>query len=440
MRRRPANRRAPALHPPPADPNPERTAMLSNPTRDIVKQTIPILRENGEALTRHFYQRMFTHDPQVKAFFNPAHQHAGTQQKALAAAILAYAEHIDDPSALEGAIDLIAHKHVSLGIQPEHYPIVGRHLLGSIQELLGDAATDEILEAWAEAYNRLAEVCIQREAELYREHERRHGWTGFRTFRIDRIVEQSELIRSFHLKPVDGQPLAPFAPGQYLTVRFTTPDGNTTMRNYSLSAAPHPEHYRISVKRELAPHTDAPAGFVSHVLHHEMAEGDEVEVGPPSGNFTLDLDAPTDRPLVLLSGGVGITPLLAMLHTAVAEQPDRSIVFIHGALNSATHAHREEVVEVAANHDNVKVHFRYSDPTDGDLDQGRCHSTGFVDAALIRSLLRGEEGEFYFCGPKPFMVAVNQALDELAVPAAQRHYEFFGPAQELKPATCPVYG
>lgn len=413
--------------------------MLSDQTRHIIKQTIPILRANGEALTRHFYQRMFTHDPQVKAFFNPAHQKAGTQQKALAAAILAYAEHIDDPSALEDAIDLIAHKHVSLGIQPEHYPIVGKHLLGSIRELLGDAATDEVLNAWGEAYNLLADVCIQREAELYREHEAQHGWTGFRRFRIDRIVEQSDVIRSFDLKPVDGQPLAPFAPGQYLTVRFPTPDGNTTMRNYSLSAAPHPDYYRISVKREPAPHEDAPAGFVSHVLHHEVAEGEVVEVGPPSGNFTLDLDQPADRPLVLLSGGVGITPLLAMLHAAVADPSDRPILFIHTALNSATHAHRAEVAEIAAAHENVKVHTRYSDPAPDDLARGHCDSTGFVDADLIRSLLPEADGAFYFCGPKPFMVAVTEALDELAIPAAQRHYEFFGPAQGLQSAPCPVH-
>jgi len=412
--------------------------MLSDQTRETIKQTIPILRENGEALTRHFYQRMFDQDPEVKAFFNPAHQQAGTQQKALAAAILAYAEHIDDPTALADAIDLIAHKHASLGIQPEHYPIVGKHLLGSIKELLGDAATDQVINAWGEAYNLLADVCIQREAELYREHEAKHGWTGFRKFRIDRIDPQSDVIRSFYLKPVDGEPLAPFAPGQYITVRFATPYGNTTTRNYSLSAAPDPEHYRISVKREPAPNDQAPVGFVSNVLHHELTEGDELEVGPPSGNFTLDLDQPTDRPLVLLSGGVGITPLLAMLHTAAREQINRPIVFIHGALKSNTHAHRQEVAELAARHGNVQTHVRYSEPADGDLEQGRCDSTGFIDADLIRSMLPQGDGVFYFCGPKPFMTAVQEALDELAVPATDRHHEFFGPAQDL--AACPAHG
>lgn len=408
--------------------------MLSDQTRAVVKQTIPILRENGEDLTRYFYQRMFTHDPQVKAFFNPAHQQTGTQQRALAAAVLAYAEHIDEPAALADAIDLIAHKHASLGIQPEHYPIVGRHLLSSIKELLGDAATDDILEGWGEAYSLLADVCIQREAELYREHETKHGWTGFRKFRIDRIVRQSDVIRSFYLKPIDGEPLAPFAPGQYITVRFATPDGNTTMRNYSLSAAPDPAHYRISVKREPAPHDQAPVGFASKVLHYELTEGGELEVGPPSGNFTLDLDQPTTRPLVLLSGGVGITPLLAMLHTAARAQRDRPIVFIHGALDSTTHAHREEVAEIAAKYDNVTTHVRYSYPADGDLQQRRCDSIGFIDSDLIRSMLPTDDGEYYFCGPKPFMAAVQRALNELAVPAEQRHYEFFGPAQDLETA------
>ena len=181
---------------------------------------------------------------------------------------------------------------------------------------------------------------------------------------------------------------------------------------------------------------------MSNVLHHELTEGDEVEVGPPSGNFTLDLNQPTTRPLVLLSGGVGITPLLAMLHAAVNEQPDRPIVFIHGALNSTTHAHREEVAEVAAEHHQVTTHVRYSNPVADDLPEGRCDSTGFIDADLIRSTLsEGGDGEgaFYFCGPKPFMVAVQQALDELAVPEGQRHFEFFGPAQDLK-AACPARG
>jgi len=413
--------------------------MLTEQTRAVIKQTVPILKENGEALTRHFYQRMFTQDPQVKAFFNPAHQHAGTQQRALAAAVLAYAEHIDDPSALASAIDLIAHKHVSLGVEPEHYPIVGKHLLGSIKELLGDAATDDIINAWGEAYALLADVCIQREKQLYDDHRDRHGWTGFRDFTIERIEEESQLIRSFYLKPADGKPLADFLPGQYITVRFPREDTVTTMRNYSLSGPPNPDYYRISVKREPAPSPDAPAGYVSHYLHEQVAVGDTIKLAPPSGNFTLDPQDTADQPLVLLAGGVGITPLLAMLHASLKATPDRPVALFQAARNSAVHAFPKEVRQLADQHKALTVHFRYSDPLDDDVQAGRCHSTGLADADLIRALTPDPaKAQYYYCGPKPFMDTVHAALDQIGVPATNRHYEFFGPAQTLKAGTCPV--
>lgn len=410
--------------------------MLSPATRDVVKQTIPILRENGEALTRHFYQRMFTHDPAVRAYFNPAHQHAGTQQKALASAILAYAENIDDPSALAEAIDLIAHKHASLGVQPEHYPIVGKHLLGSIKELLGDAATDDIITAWGEAYNFLADVCIQREAELYGDHEREHGWTGFREFVIDRTARESDVITSLYLKPTDRKPLEPFKAGQYLTIRVALPDGGTTMRNYSLSCKSTPEHYRISVKREGAVQPGSPPGYVSHEIHERMAEGDTLEIGPPCGNFVLDGDAEARRPLALVSGGVGITPMLAMFHEAVERWPDREIVFVHGAVNSQVHAFSDEVRGNASSHGNTRVHFRYSEPLEDDVSERRCDSVGIPDAALLRSLVsRPGEAEYYFCGPMAFMSHFGRALDELQVSVECRRHEYFGPAQAADPVS-----
>jgi nitric oxide dioxygenase len=407
--------------------------MLSSETRAIVQKTVPTLRENGEALTRHFYRRMFTYDPAVKAYFNPAHQHAGTQQKALASAILAYAENIEDPSALAQAIDLIAHKHASLGVQPEHYPIVGKHLLGSIKELLGDAATDDIITAWGEAYNFLADVCIQREAELYGDHEREHGWTGFREFIIDRTARESDVITSLYLKPTDRKPLEPFMAGQYLTVRVALPDGGTTMRNYSLSCKSTPKHYRISVKRERAADPGVPPGYVSHQIHERMTEGDTLEVGPPCGNFVLD-DAEPGRPLALVSGGVGITPLLAMMHESIERWPGREVVFIHGAVNSRMHAFRDEVRHLASSHMNLKVHFRYSEPLEDDHSERRCDSVGLLDAALLRLLLSGpEEADFYFCGPPAFMSRFDRTLDELQTPAERRRHEFFGPAQAAVP-------
>ena len=145
--------------------------MLSQRTIDIVKATAPVLEEHGETLTQHFYKRMFAHNPEVAPLFNPAHQRAGSQQKALAAAICAYAANIENLEVLGGAVELIAQKHASLRILPEHYPIVGENLLASIREVLGAGATDEVIAAWTEAYGFLAEILIGRENQIYSMHE-----------------------------------------------------------------------------------------------------------------------------------------------------------------------------------------------------------------------------------------------------------------------------
>src|SRR6478672_8536369 len=144
--------------------------MLKESTVAIVKSTAPILEEHGELLTRHFYTRMFKHNPEVAPFFNAANQAAGLQQKALAAAICAYAANIDNLEVLGGAVELIAQKHASLQIKAEHYPIVGENLLASIREVLGPGATDEVIEAWGEAYGFLADILIGRERQIYHEH------------------------------------------------------------------------------------------------------------------------------------------------------------------------------------------------------------------------------------------------------------------------------
>ena len=407
--------------------------MLSPETIATVKQTVPILKTQGETLTRYFYERMFAGNPEVGEMFNPAHQHAGTQQKALAGAICAYAEHIDRPDVLRDALELIAQKHASLGVKPEHYPIVGEHLLGSIRELLGEAATDEVIRAWGEAYQFLADVLIQREAAIYAHHAERHGWQGFSEFEVQRKQAESETITSLYLTPRGGGALPPFEPGQYLSVRVPGNVHRTTMRNYSISCHPEEPHYRISVKREPAPSHDAPEGYVSNYLHDQIEAGDTIEVGPPCGEFTLQRPEEAERPLVLISGGVGITPLLSMVHAAVETQPARPIWFIHGAINSRTHAFSDEVRELADRHPNLRVHVRYSEPTEDDRRRGYHDDEGVIDVALLRSLIGEPAADFYFCGPKPMMIGLYQGLLEFGAPASQVYYEFFGPAEELEP-------
>ncbi|RIK80408.1 MAG: NO-inducible flavohemoprotein [Planctomycetota bacterium] len=411
--------------------------MLSDKTISIVKATAPAVAAHAEAITRRFYGLMFAGNPEVRSFFNQAHQHAGTQQRALAGAICAYAANIDNLGVLGPAIELIAHKHCSLDIKPEHYPIVGKHLLVAIKDVLGDAATEEVIAAYAEAYGVLADVCINREAAIYREQAAATGgWNGRRAFVVAGKVPESEIIASFYLRPADGGLLPAFKPGQYITVAINHPRTPTSPRNYSLSDRPGLPHYRITVKREPASNAAAPAGLISNYLHDEVHEGDALELGPPCGEFTL-VPATTDgSPVVLISGGVGITPVLSMLKSLAHAGVGAPIYFIHCARNSGVHAMASEVRAIAAQRPNVRVHFRYDAPLPDDLRAGRCDSIGLVDAACMGSIVPIlPDARYFLCGPKPFMACVLQNLRACGVDDARIRLEFFGPKQELSAAS-----
>ncbi len=302
--------------------------MLSQQTVQIVKSTVPVLQQRGTDITKRFYQMMFEGHPELLNVFNHANQKQGRQQTALANAVLAAAMHIDNLAAILPAVRQIAHKHRSLGILPEQYPIVGRYLLAAIQDVLGDAATDEILGAWAEAYGVIADAFIGVEREMYREAEEQSGgWTGFRAFRVARKVRESDVITSFYLMPEDGGSIASFQPGQYVSVKMEIPgETNTHIRQYSLSGAPNRPYYRISVKREDAP--GKPDGKVSVYLHQQIEEGDRVWLSAPAGEFILDRE--DGRPVVLIgdsarqhaggSGRVAAEPF-RYVHPRGAERP-----------------------------------------------------------------------------------------------------------------------
>lgn len=395
--------------------------MLSPQTIALVKATVPALQQHGEAITRHFYRLLFTQHPEVKAFFNEAHQAQGTQARALAGAVLAYASHIDRLHEIAPALPRIIQKHAALGVQPEHYPVVGGCLLQAVREVLGEAATDEILAAWGEAYQALAELLIEAEEEVYRANAQREGgWRGTRAFRVARRERESELITSFYLEPVDGGALPDFAPGQYLTLVVEV-DGETMRRNYSLSDAPGKPWYRISVKREAG-------GRVSNWLHDRAAVGAELRVQAPCGEFVLP-EAQGGRPLVLVTGGVGITPAMSMLEAAAPT--GRPIRFIHAARHGGVHAFRARVDAIAAAHPNVKPLYVYDQPRPEDTP----HATGLVTKELLDGELPSDRDvDLCFLGPKPFMQAVFAHGLALGVPEPRLRYEFFGPLEALKAA------
>ena len=409
--------------------------MLSQQTIDIVKSTAPILDQHAETLTRHFYKRMFSHNPEVAPFFNPANQVSGSQQKALAGAICAYAANIDNLEVLGGAVELIAQKHASLMIKPEHYPIVGANLLASIREVLGEGATDAVINAWAEAYGFLADILIGREAQIYKEQANApNGWEGFSNFRVIRKEKESDIITSFYLVPANGSGVPDFKPGQYITVRASTPCGHTTMRNYSLSDRPGQEHFRISVKREVGAKAETPKGFVSNFLHDNIEVGSVIEVGPPCGEFFLDVEAKHERPLVLLAAGIGITPILSIAQTALEQMPDRKIILVHACLHEGVQAFRKVLDDLAAGHKNLTLRHCYSETPPSGIQRATNDSTGMIDATLIESLVPDRNADYYFCGPTPFMVNIYHQLLEWGIPASQVHFEFFGPREELNSA------
>lgn len=398
--------------------------MLTQRTKDIVKATAPVLAEHGYAIIKRFYQRLFDAHPELKNVFNMAHQEQGQQQQALARAVYAYAENIEDPSSLMAVLRNIANKHASLGVLPEHYPIVGEHLLGAIKDVLGDAATEDIISAWAMAYGNLADVLMGMESTLYEgSAEKLGGWTGWRTFVVREKRAESDAITSFVLDPTDGGPVANFEPGQYISIAVNVPAlGLQQIRQYSLSDMPNGHSYRISVKREGG--GPQPAGYVSNLLHDHVNVGDEVKLAAPYGNFHIDVNART--PLVLISGGVGLTPMISMLKRAI-QDPQRNVVFVHGARNSAVHAMRDRLRETAAAHSNFHLVVFYNEPLPGDT-QGRDYDhTGLVDIGLIKQAILLPDADYYICGPIPFMRMQHDALKNLGIHEAQIHYEVFGP-------------
>ncbi|HKT29792.1 NO-inducible flavohemoprotein [Dyella sp.] len=400
--------------------------MLTQAQRDIVKSCAPALRTHGLALTKNFYARMFQANPELKHLFNMSHQATGEQQQALALAVLGYAENIDNTAVLAPVLKVVTAKHVSIGIRAEHYPIVGRHLLAAMADTMGDAATPVVLEAWAAAYGQLADTLIEAEQSLYVQAATAEGgWSGWRPFKVDRVARESSEIASFYLTPTDNGALPPFQPGQFVSVRTMDDAGMTHIRQYSLSDAPHRDHLRLTVKRQDAGN-DAPAGVVSTALHLDVSEGDVIELSFPQGHFVVDQEK--DTPLVLLSGGVGITPMLGILGHVAKEQPGRSIHFAHAARNRDVHAMNDWLRNMAARHDKLDVEIYYEEVSAADVAGRHYDKRGRIDAAQIAAQDHLANADYYICGPRGFMTAQIDSLKRVGVPESRIHAEFFGAA------------
>ena len=396
---------------------------LSAQTIAVVKATAPVLDVHGLAIVKAMYGRLFK-DPTIRDLFNQSHHgETGSQPKALAGAILAYARNIDNLGALGAAVERIAHKHVGLQIRSKHYPAVADALLAAIGDVLGAAATDDILTAWGEAYWFLADILIAREQTIYGEaHGAQGGWAGWREFNVREKVRESDIITSFLLEPADGETVALHKPGQYLTFGLDVAGNDLLKRNYSISAAPNGATYRITVKRE-------PDGVASNWLHDQVDVGTMLKVAPPAGDFFME--EPVQRPIVLLSGGVGLTPMMSMVESLVAKGTTIPIYFVHGTLSGATHAMAQRVRSLAAENANVHVATFYQQPRPSDEKGLHYDTAGFISVNWLREHTTLTEADVYVCGPKEFLRTFVNGLQAAGVAPTRIHYEFFGPADDL---------
>ena len=392
---------------------------LTEKTIDIIKATAPIVEENVTELSKRFYPILFERYPGTKIFFNQAHISNGTQPRAIAASIVEYANAIDNIDAIKTLVNNIADKHASMNIKPAQYSIVNTCLLDVIVDILGNAGTPEVKSAWKEAIENFANIIIDAESKKYEETlAKEGGWKGYKSFIVTDKVNESSLITSFYLEPADGKTVVTCRAGQYISIMLELPEGGIVFRNYSLSCSPNGKYYRISVKRE-------ENGVVSNYLHNKISAGDKIRVNPPYGRLYLN---ETDKPAVLISGGVGITPMMSILQNAADQQLCKQIHFIHGTPDKNTHAFKENVIAITSDHDNLKHHFFYSRNSVNSADtQG-----GRISINSIKEIVdHNKDAEFYLCGPAQMMKDLYRELSNWGVTPNNIIYEYFGPKRDI---------
>ncbi|WHI61020.1 globin domain-containing protein [Mammaliicoccus lentus] len=382
--------------------------MLSEQTREIVKQTVPVLEQHGTEITKVFYTRMFEAHPELLNIFNKSNQKQGKQQTALAQTVLAAAKHIDNLGAIVPNVNQIAHKHRALQVKEEHYPIVGEYLLKAIKEVLGDAATDEIMNAWEEAYGEIASVFISMEKEMYE----KAAWDGFQPFKITNILNQGTTMKSFEVEPEVALEIPELVAGQYITVRVKPEnDENLALRHYSLYSVENDGTLKFAVKKE---GTGEKKGIVSHELHDNTSIGDSIEISAPAGDFKVNSEA--GKELLLLSSGAGVTPMLAMLEDEAKK--GRQVHFVHVNESEVDVPFKTELKEINEKYDNVDVtyHLKLRD--------------GYLTSDSLQHWIN-ENTDIYLCGGILFMDTIFDEFAKLNISQSDVNFEPFGPKMSI---------
>ena len=392
-------------------------SLLSPENLSVVRATAPVVAAHADQITAHFYPRMFAAHPELLRVFNQGNQATGEQSKALAGSVVAYAVQLIDPEAppFDHVMRRIAYKHVSLGIRPEQYTIVGEHLLASVGEVLGDAVTPAVAAAWSEVYWLFAVQLVAQEARLYQEAQVDPAHPT-RPYRVVRRIEETADVITLVLEPTDDDPLPEIAPGQYVSVFVDLPGGDRQPRQYTVSSTAVRTRLQITVRRVRGAN-GAPDGRVSSHLHDQVEIGDVLDVSGPAGDFVL---TPTESPILLASAGAGITTVLPIVEQIARTQPQRTVIVAHADRRAQDHALRETVLHLGREIDDFTSYAWYETIDDGDT-RSRQGVMDLTDIQLPQDI------QVFTCGPLPFMRHVRSTLLSRAVPAARIRYEVFGP-------------
>ncbi|MFF4431605.1 globin domain-containing protein [Streptomyces sp. NPDC001513] len=391
--------------------------MLSEKSTATVRATLPAVGAAIGEITELFYAKLFAAHPElIRDLFNRGNQNAGLQKQALAGSIAAFAVHLVEhpdtrPDVMLGRI---AHKHASLGVTREQYAVVHEHLFAAIAEILGEAVTPEVAQAWDEVYWLMAGALVAIEERLYAERQVAAG-DVWREWTVTGRTQETDDCVTFRLAPADGAPAPAFKPGQYVSVQVELPDGARQIRQYSLSTPPGSPVRAITVKRVHGPAAAGPDGEVSHHLHARVRTGDTLRVSAPYGDLVL---RDSTAPVLLASAGIGCTPMLSMLEHLADTGHAAPVTVLHADRSPADHPLRADHRALTHKLAEASARFWYEEAAEPGDGEGRMDLTAVPVAPGAHA---------YLCGPLPFMRAVREQLIAKGVPARDIHYEVFGP-------------
>lgn len=380
--------------------------MLSEKSRPIIEATAPVIAGRIPSITPEFYKSMFAARPDLlDGMFSRSNQRTGAQPQALAGSIVHFATHLltHPDSYPEAILSRIAHKHASLGLPADEYQTVYEHLFGAIAADLGDAATPDIVEAWTEVYWLMGNALINQEKALY---STQANSVMFAPWRVVERHTTGGNVDVFTFEPADDTPVTDAHPGQYVTIQTRVPDGIRQPRQYTLIPA-DPQRRRIAVKLD-------PNGEVTPLLHENLKVGDVVDLSNPYGDLVL---RDSDEPLVLISAGIGVTPMLALLDAVRSTRPDRQVLVVHADRSPDNWPLADEMKALVEALPNARLVTFFEEAGTGDHD-------GFLDVGVLDL---PEGANVVLCGPLPFLQHARESLLAAGVPASRVSYEIFGP-------------